>query len=94
MLELVTNGLELKGKLIGFDPGSTNMYMKFANNMTVEVENPPADLLIYMRTIGLHKLQNAKIDLTGPKFKIEFVDSGIQQRADQEENKGADKPTD
>ena len=62
MTEIITHDLTAKGKLSGFDEGSSEIIFKFGNGASVEVRNPTQKMLISLQSIGLARLMGAKID--------------------------------
>jgi len=63
MLTIKTPNCEIKGDLIGFNPGTNNLVVDLKDGITVDIARPQEQLLNTIRQVGLHKLGNATFDL-------------------------------
>ena len=63
MVTIKGKDFEVKGKLIGINPGSTSMYFQFPNGVEIELPRPSQVLQQQVTAVGLHRLQDAEIDL-------------------------------
>ena len=76
MFTIKARNFEVKGNIVGFDPGSENLLVTFEPNILIEFKNPAPSVLVELRQAGLVRLKNAELNFMN-KRPLTLLDATV-----------------